>query len=166
MDDGQGTLIKDSSQPANDGAFTGTNPEWIFPDATVETLAFDSCQTAKTVDLTVTALAHFGIEIEPEWNLDGRNLVPAKSPDAVRELLVLPVFPTILENYPNPFNSSTKIKFQIPNSNFVTLEIYNLLGQKVVTLMKENLRVGERIRSEWNASRLCQWDLFVSAAGR
>ncbi len=123
MDDGQGTLIKDSSQPANDGAFTGTNPEWIFPDTTVETLAFDSCQTAKTVDLTVTALVHFGIEIKPEWNLDGRNLIPEQSPEAVRELADLPVSPVILENYPNPFNSITKIQFSIPKSEFVSLEI-------------------------------------------
>jgi hypothetical protein len=169
MDDGQGTSIKDSSQNANDGAFIGTNPEWIIPDATVETLVFDSCQTAKAVDLTVTALAHFGIDIKPEWNLDGRNLVPAKLPDAVRELLVLPVCPMILENYPNPFNLSTMIKFQIPNppaggslpavrhgayrrySNFVTLEIYNLLGQKVATLLKENLSAGMHT-SEWNAT--------------
>ena len=151
MDDGQGTLIKDSGQSANDGAFTGTNPEWIYPDTTVETLVFDSCQTAKTVDLTVTALAHFGIDIKPEWNLDGRNLVPEKPPDAVRELSVIPVSPVILENYPNPFNSRTIIKFQIPNSNFVTLEIFNLQGQKVATLMKENLSAGTHT-SAWNAS--------------
>jgi hypothetical protein len=151
MDDGQGTLIKDSGQPANDGAFTGTNPEWIFPDETVEILAFDSCQTAKAVDLTVTALAHFGIGIKPEWNLDGRNLIPAESPDALRESAVLPVGPVMLENYPNPFNPRTSIKFQIPNSSFATLEIYNLLGQKVATLMKENLSAGTHT-SEWNAT--------------
>ena len=131
MDDGQGTLIKDSSQNVNDGAFIGTNPEWIIPDATVETLAFDSCQTAKTVDLTVTALAHFGIEIKPEWNLDGKTLVSAKSPDAVRESLAPPVFLTILENYPNPFNSETVINYSIPECADVQLIVSNLLGQKI-----------------------------------
>jgi hypothetical protein len=153
MDDGQGTLIKDSSQPANDGVFAGTNPDWIIPEATVETIAFDSCQTAKTVDLTVTALAHFGIHIEPEWNLDGRNLVPAEPPVAVRELSVLPVFPTILENYPNPFNLNTMIKFQIPNSNFVTLEIYNVLGQQVAMLVSEKLNPGI-YKYNWQAINL------------
>ena len=161
MDEGQGTLIKDSSQPANDGAFIGTTPEWIFPDTTVETLAFNSSQTAKAVDLTVTALAHFGLDIRPEWNLDGRNLVPAKSPDAVRELSVFPVFPTVLENYPNPFNPSTMIEFQtcaeqsrgIPTSKNVTLEIYNLLGQKVTTLVSQKLDPGVH-KYEWRADNL------------
>jgi hypothetical protein len=131
MDDGQGTLIKDSSQNANDGAFIGTNPEWIIPEAAVETLDFDSCQTTKTVDLSVTALAHFGIEIKTEWNLDGKNLVPAKSPNAVRESLAPSVFPTILENYPNPFNSETSINYSIPECADVQLTVSNLLGQKI-----------------------------------
>jgi hypothetical protein len=153
MDDGQGTLIKDSSQPANDGAFMGTNPEWIFPDATVETLAFDSCQAAKTADLTVTALAHFGIDVKPEWNLDGRNLVPSSTPDAIRELSVIPVRPAILQNYPNPFNPSTYIQFSIPRSVLVTLEIYNLLGQKIETLVAGKLNSGIH-KYEWQANNL------------
>ncbi|RPH91930.1 MAG: DUF4983 domain-containing protein [Calditrichaeota bacterium] len=131
MDDGQGTLIRDSSQFANDGVFMGTNPEWIIPDAAVVTLAFDSCQTAKTVDLTPTALAHFGIDIKPEWNLDGRNLVPTQSPVAAREPSVPLVFPGILENYPNPFNSETVIHFSIPECSDVRLLISNSRGERI-----------------------------------
>jgi len=44
--------------------------------------------------------------------------------------------------YPNPFNPSTMIKFQIPNSNFVTLEIYTLSGQKLFTLINRELEAG------------------------
>ena len=131
IDDGQGTLIKDSSQIANDGTFIGLNPEWIIPEVIVETLTFDSCQSAKTVDLTVTALAHFGIEIRPEWNLDGRNLVPVNSSDVIHESLFPPVFPTIVENYPNPFNSETNIIYLLPKCSDVQLTISNILGQKI-----------------------------------
>ena len=161
MDDGDGIVIKDSSQAANDGAFVGTNPAWIIADATVETLAFDSCQTAKTVDLTVTALAHFGIEIKPEWNLDGRNLIPAKSPNAVRELLAPPVLPTMLENYPNPFNSETVINYSIPERSDVQLIISNLLGQKIWQSNLSNQIAGSH-SIRWNGSAYSSGIYFLT----
>ena len=46
------------------------------------------------------------------------------------------------QNYPNPFNPSTQIRFAIPKSGFVKLEVYNLLGQKVSTLLDEEMNSG------------------------
>ena len=57
------------------------------------------------------------------------------------------------QNYPNPFNPSTNIKFSIPNSEYVTLKIYNLLGQEVATLVSDNLNAGDYTYS-WNAESL------------
>jgi photosystem II stability/assembly factor-like uncharacterized protein len=42
-----------------------------------------------------------------------------------------------LENYPNPFNFSTKIKYQLSNSGIVTLKVYDILGREVTTLVNE-----------------------------
>jgi len=49
---------------------------------------------------------------------------------------------SLSQNYPNPFNSSTKIAFTLQRSGSVTLEIYNLLGEKVATLIDKFLAAG------------------------
>jgi len=49
---------------------------------------------------------------------------------------------SLAQNFPNPFNPSTTINFTIPNSEFVTLKVYNILGSEVATLVNENLSAG------------------------
>lgn len=56
------------------------------------------------------------------------------------------------QNYPNPFNPSTQIRFAIPKSANVKLDVYNLLGQKVASLVSENLSAGS-YSVEWNAKK-------------
>ena len=46
------------------------------------------------------------------------------------------------QNFPNPFNPSTTIKFQIPKSEHVSLKIYDLLGREMETLIDEKLAAG------------------------
>jgi hypothetical protein len=52
-------------------------------------------------------------------------------------------------NYPNPFNRSTVIGYQTPSSGWVKVEIYNLLGQKVRTLVNEYRPAG-KYTVEWD----------------
>ncbi len=67
--------------------------------------------------------------------------------------------PTVLtdfslnQNYPNPFNPSTKIKFGLPMSENVLVEVYNILGQKVVTLLNEEMTAGYH-EIEFDGARL------------
>ena len=56
----------------------------------------------------------------------------------------------LYQNYPNPFNPSTTIEFDIPRSDFVTLKIYNILGEEVATPVLGRLAAG-RYKFEWNA---------------
>ena len=55
------------------------------------------------------------------------------------------------QNYPNPFNSSTSISFRVPTVSLVTLEVYNPLGQKVVTLSDGIEKPGIK-KVSWEAS--------------
>jgi hypothetical protein len=45
-------------------------------------------------------------------------------------------------NYPNPFNPSTSIKFSVPSSEFVTLKVYDVLGNEITTLVNEQKAPG------------------------
>ncbi|MCF6268413.1 MAG: T9SS type A sorting domain-containing protein [Melioribacteraceae bacterium] len=48
----------------------------------------------------------------------------------------------LYENYPNPFNPSTQIKYSIPNTSNVKLEVFNLIGEKISTLVNEEKQPG------------------------
>lgn len=63
------------------------------------------------------------------------------------------------QNYPNPFNPLTTIEFSIPTTNYVTLKIYNLLGQEVASLVDEELRAGS-YRISFDATNLASGVYF------
>jgi hypothetical protein len=63
-----------------------------------------------------------------------------------------PQFFDLHQNYPNPFNPSTIIRWQLPATSQVELRIYNILGEKVATLVSEKQKAGSH-QVEWDASR-------------
>ncbi len=65
------------------------------------------------------------------------------------------------QNYPNPFNPSTTIEFSIHISEFVTLKIYNLLGQEVTTLVSDKLTAGT-YKYDWDAAALASGIYYYS----
>jgi len=62
--------------------------------------------------------------------------------DIQSEVELIPGDHKLYQNYPNPFNPSTTIGFSLLKSSFVTLEVYNSLGQKVATLLNKNMNSG------------------------
>ena len=64
----------------------------------------------------------------------------------------------LFQNYPNPFNPSTQIFFDIPKSEFITLRIFNLLGQDVKMLASKIMNPG-RYTFEWDGKDLLSNDV-------
>ena len=95
------------------------------------------------------------------WSYDGFEVTPSSSgPRALHVYLgdwlgidaaSLPKEFALHNNYPNPFNPVTNIVYDIPEATDVTLEIYNVMGQRVRTLAQGSHEAG-RYQIVWNAT--------------
>jgi len=79
---------------------------------------------------------------------EGTNMV-STSIVSVDDAQALPTAFGLSQNYPNPFNPTTSIEFAIPEASQVSLEIYNLLGQRVRTLVNGYVTAGY-INTQWD----------------
>ena len=68
--------------------------------------------------------------------------------DGLKDLL--PKSARLFQNYPNPFNTSTAISYTLPHQSDVTIDIYDILGRKVQTLVSRNQQAGLH-RAIWQA---------------
>jgi photosystem II stability/assembly factor-like uncharacterized protein len=57
----------------------------------------------------------------------------------------------LYQNYPNPFNPSTTMSYTIPVKSFITLKVYNILGEKITTIYSGNRERGTFTQT-WNAT--------------
>jgi hypothetical protein len=103
------------------------------------------------------ALSASNVHVMWEDNRDGNyemyfkknptgNLVPINNIQSG-----IPIDFNLNQNYPNPFNPLTIISFQVPESDFITMKIFNILGNEVTTLINENVKAGS-YEVKWDAS--------------
>jgi N-acetylneuraminic acid mutarotase len=75
----------------------------------------------------ITTASRIIEEYDPSKDLTGVERIDSKLPKQF----------DLNQNYPNPFNPSTKISYSIPNSGFVILKVYDMLGREVETLVNK-----------------------------
>jgi len=64
------------------------------------------------------------------------------TPNAIEEIIEIPEKFQLDKNYPNPFNPTTAIQFQLPKNRIVKIEVYDLMGKKVKTLVNKQYEAG------------------------
>ena len=67
--------------------------------------------------------------------------------------LIIPDKFMLFQNFPNPFNPSTTIKFYLPTNELVTIKLFNIMGEKIETLVEGNIPSGQH-EIQWNANHL------------
>ncbi len=137
LDDFNGAFQVDAGIP--DSRVTLTSEGQILATAIsdqsgIANFYLDDTAILSTIKITVTAMNFkpFSVEINRNPN---PSSVMAENDELHLKFELKPA-------YPNPFNSSTKIEFTTSVDGQVTLEVYNIMGQKVSTLISEKLPAG------------------------
>jgi len=91
-------------------------------------------------------------KLAPRFNSDFTGYTPI-TPVSVNENEIRPTVFSLSQNYPNPFNPSTTINFSLAKAGVVKLTVYNIIGEKVQTLMNSYMNAGQH-KAVFNASNL------------
>ena len=109
-----------------------------------------------TIGICVNDVTHATLTYDPLANADpgfactSAPLEAMKNLDRLVASSAVPESYALEDNYPNPFNPTTTIKFDLPESSDVRLEVYDMMGRRVATLLSGNLAAG-RYEATWNA---------------
>jgi len=158
--------------PANGALLVETNPllDWDS-SATAENykiqVSTDSLFTSTVYDSSGITITEFqipnnGLNINTTyyWRVNARNAGGTSSYSTIFHFTTgatnithnneIPKEFKLYNSYPNPFNPSTKIKFDIPKASYVKLIVYDVLGREIKTLVNEKLNAG-RYEVSWPA---------------
>ena len=134
---GQGTVGKRVPTGAPIGVYTYTGNVGGYPDEVWDSDEFDFEVTGKA-GATSGSDEWEVVYTDGFWGSTGENL---------------PQEFALSGNHPNPFNASTVIQYELPRTAHVRLEVYNLFGQKVATLVDSEQQAGHQSVT-WDASQL------------
>jgi len=144
-------------------AYNPENPELKSGDGPLATLTFEitdpQIEEIKIEPTTFSNPDHKVSFIYNEPGPGGQLEVMEAIPELVGATVPVhrgqPAIPTewsLNQNYPNPFNPVTQLSFALPKDSRVRLDVYNILGQKVITLVDDVMPAGYH-SVLWNADR-------------
>jgi len=95
-----------------------------------------------SVKVTVTDAANSTATATKYVSVSGNNASQSNLGKVASTENVLPIETRLTDNYPNPFNPTTIINYQLKESGFIILKVYDILGKEVATLANENKTAG------------------------
>jgi len=128
----------------------GMRQDWPLP----ENLAYNNAayKTAAMAGFPLGDLSWYPDQLpaweaqrDDEWTTINNWLNSGDPTVAVREVKGVPTEYSLSQNYPNPFNPTTEINYSVPKNGYVSLKVYNNLGQEVRTLFSGELNAGNYV---------------------
>jgi hypothetical protein len=130
------------SQPQSARIFVQEKPDWISfkkEEADIENMHIGENQTSQ-FHFDISEGAPIGEEGRIIFTItrnNGRNI------SKIYNIKVTaPKFFEVQQNYPNPFNPNTIIKYSIPQDAFVSIKVFNVLGERIAELVNKDLTTG------------------------
>ena len=147
-DNGYLTIFGDGAgNPVTSATRFAPYSNFIKPQSTLG--SFGSSQINGRWILKVFDDANGDVGVLRSWALRFNNFTT----DIEQISNTVPVKYLLYQNYPNPFNPVTKIKFEVPKSEFVRISVFDILGREVKTLVNEKMTPGV-YEYEFNAGYL------------
>jgi len=140
-----------SSAPLQNWLSIPSDSGLCLPDSSLDILVTLDATELDTGDYYSTLIITSNDPISPEITIPVHLLVSTNKIITNRFEDDIPKKFALKQNYPNPFNPITSIEFEIPSLQFVTIKIYNTLGQLVETMVEKKLIPGH-YKYTWDAS--------------
>lgn len=146
-----GATILMKVEDSNDANVFVEMPATITEAETWETLVFDVTEQREGTDAVNFESTYDKASIFLDYGNQGTAYTfywddvqfgEGETSTSIEDAAAVPSDYALNQNYPNPFNPSTTIEFAMPQASFVTLEVYNMVGQKVATLVEGTRQAG------------------------
>ena len=131
-----GTAITDAERPT----FSPNDARLCFSSPTLKALFFYEAMSGQLSTVPFQVALY-----NPRWFIQGGQIPSSTESEQIAAKFHL------FNNYPNPFNPSTRIEYELPNRSHVHLAIYDLLGQLVRTLVSADQSNG-RFNTVWDGT--------------
>jgi len=142
----------------NGGVVSSPSPGW--PISNNQFAFTNSINPSGTIKLTLNGtFTQSGGQAQGTWSMlvsgqtDSDTWGPVTLTSVERFGTEVPTHFNLKQNYPNPFNPSTTIQFELQNESFVSLKVFDLLGEDVATLV-EGTQYAGMWQVQFDASKL------------
>ena len=138
-------LICDNEGTVYVGSTFGKNYYAISSEGKLKwQLPLNDYQVDNTGAIGEDGTLYLGVHGSSLWDGSEKNLIAIRDTTTVgieHEINGVQDF-KLFQNYPNPFNPSTQISYQLAANSFVTLKVYDVLGNEIATLVNEEKAAG------------------------
>jgi hypothetical protein len=144
-----------------DGGLDETDEPWMSVVPDQGTVAAGDTQMV-TASFLMPDTANVGDFYQAEMTVDNNSItpqivIPVEVTIVVNAVTgddaILPTVFALHQNYPNPFNPTTNISYDVPVQGLVQLDVFDVLGRKITTLVNGEMNAG-RYNVAWNASEM------------